>query len=346
MAYKRISPQPVAEGGTGAATLTGILIGNGTSAVGVSTVTQYGTVIAGASNTVSSVAPSATAGVPLVSAGASSNPAYGTAVVGGGGTGVTSLAANTLLQGGTTVAASNSLANDFTATTASAGVTRFINVSNTDNSDNTSHAEIRSITGGTSGGDPFINFTITGASSVSMGLDNSDSDTLKITDNAAGPSGGTTIYSLSTAGLQKLPLQSSFSAYLSADADDQTGDGSAYTIAFNSEQWDQAANYAANTFTAPIAGKYLFNYKLSMDDIGAAHTGLIVEIGGVTVASANPFLLSNAVVAGTLTLTGSVILSLAASATVTMVVTVSGSTKTVDIKGTTAGSLFQGQLLC
>lgn len=76
-------------GGTGAATLTGVLTGNGTSAITASAVTQYGTVIAGASNAVSSVAPSATSGVPYISQGSSANPVFGTAVVAGGGTGST-----------------------------------------------------------------------------------------------------------------------------------------------------------------------------------------------------------------------------------------------------------------
>ena len=81
----------VSNGGTGAATLTGVLTGNGTSAVTANAVTQYGTVIAGASNAVSSVAPSATSGVPYISQGSSSNPAFGTAVVAGGGTGVATM---------------------------------------------------------------------------------------------------------------------------------------------------------------------------------------------------------------------------------------------------------------
>lgn len=102
MGYKRVSPQPVIEGGTGAATLTGVLTGNGTSAVTANAVTQYGTVIAGASNAVTSVAPSATSGVPLISQGAAANPAYGTAVVAGGGTGVASTTAYAVLCGGTT----------------------------------------------------------------------------------------------------------------------------------------------------------------------------------------------------------------------------------------------------
>ena len=81
----------VAGGGTGAVTLTGVLTGNGTSAVTASTITQYGTVIADASNGVVSVAPDATSGVPLISQGAAANPAFGTTVVAGGGTGAVTL---------------------------------------------------------------------------------------------------------------------------------------------------------------------------------------------------------------------------------------------------------------
>lgn len=98
-AYKRISPQPVVEGGTGATTLTGVLIGNGTSAITASTVTQHDVLVGAASNAITSVAPSATSGVPLISQGASSDPAFGTAVVAGGGTGATTLTAHGVLLG-------------------------------------------------------------------------------------------------------------------------------------------------------------------------------------------------------------------------------------------------------
>lgn len=95
-------PIEVTKGGTAATTLTGVLTGNGTSAVTANAVTQYGTVIAGASNAVSSVAPSATSGVPFISQGAAANPVYGTAVVAGGGTGVATLTAYGVLAAGTT----------------------------------------------------------------------------------------------------------------------------------------------------------------------------------------------------------------------------------------------------
>lgn len=72
-------------------TSSGIQTFNATTGVfTASTVTQYGTVIAGANNTVTSVAPSATSGVPLISQGGAANPVYGTAAIAGGGTNATS----------------------------------------------------------------------------------------------------------------------------------------------------------------------------------------------------------------------------------------------------------------
>lgn len=68
----------VAGGGTGAISLTGVLIGNGTSPVTGNTVTQYDVLVGGASNAISSVGPG-TSGQILQSGGNSANPAYSTA---------------------------------------------------------------------------------------------------------------------------------------------------------------------------------------------------------------------------------------------------------------------------
>lgn len=68
----------VAGGGTGATTLTGVLTGNGTSAITASAVTQYDVLVGGASNAVSSVGPGSS-GQILQSGGNSANPAYSTA---------------------------------------------------------------------------------------------------------------------------------------------------------------------------------------------------------------------------------------------------------------------------
>ncbi len=64
----------------------------------------YGPVVAGSTSTsaLTSVSPSATTGIPLVSQGSSANPSFSTAVVAGGGTGATSLTAYAVICGGTT----------------------------------------------------------------------------------------------------------------------------------------------------------------------------------------------------------------------------------------------------
>lgn len=76
------APVTVPNGGTGLTSVTAhdLLVGNGTSALTL-------------------LAPSATSGVALISQGAASNPAYGTVVVAGGGTGATTLTAHGVLLG-------------------------------------------------------------------------------------------------------------------------------------------------------------------------------------------------------------------------------------------------------
>ena len=82
----------VASGGTGTTTLTGVVIGNG--GVGpftASAITQYDVLVGGATNTITSIAPPGAGGIPLISNGSASNPSFSTAVVAGGGTGVTTM---------------------------------------------------------------------------------------------------------------------------------------------------------------------------------------------------------------------------------------------------------------
>jgi hypothetical protein len=64
--------------------------------------TQYNVLLGQNTTTVGLAAPTATVGVPLVSTGGSSYPAFGTATVGGGGTGDTSFTAYSVITGGTT----------------------------------------------------------------------------------------------------------------------------------------------------------------------------------------------------------------------------------------------------
>lgn len=76
-------PAQVAKGGTGAATLTGVLTGNGTSAITANAVTQYTVLLGGASNAVSEVSGVGTSGQVLTSNGAAMDPTWQDAAGGG-----------------------------------------------------------------------------------------------------------------------------------------------------------------------------------------------------------------------------------------------------------------------
>lgn len=75
MGYRGAHPLKVNQGFTGASTLTGILSGNGTSAVTASAVTQYGLLVGGASNAVNSISPGVS-GTVCYSPTTSANPSF------------------------------------------------------------------------------------------------------------------------------------------------------------------------------------------------------------------------------------------------------------------------------
>jgi len=83
-------------------TTSGIPVYDGAGSFSAETTTQYDVLVGDTNNGIANVAPSATSGVPLISQGSSANPAFGTAVVAGGGTGVTTNTAYAVLCGGTT----------------------------------------------------------------------------------------------------------------------------------------------------------------------------------------------------------------------------------------------------
>lgn len=68
--------------------------------------TQHAAIVGGANGQITSISPSSTSGVPLISQGSSSDPTFGTAVVAGGGTGSTSFNINGAVYSGTTTTGS------------------------------------------------------------------------------------------------------------------------------------------------------------------------------------------------------------------------------------------------
>lgn len=232
------------------------------------------------------------------------------------------------------------IAGDVSQVASLSGASLVVLTSNTSNTASAQAYHQCQIAGATAG-DAFFQANITSGQSWVWGLDNSDSDAYVLAASAT--LGTTNVMRVSTAGDINYPLQPAFSASLSADVANATGDGTAYTIAFNTEQYDQGGDFAANTFTAPVAGRYRFNYTISVDDLLVGHTKMEVTVGGRMVERCNPFAIADS--DGFCLMSGSVDLSLAASATVTMIVTITGSTKTVTVKGTTSsGTFLSGQL--
>lgn len=78
-----------------------------------------------------------------------------------------------------------------------------------------------------------------------------------------------TISTFIVPGSIKASAQPSFSAYSSSDQDDVTGDASDATVVFGTEEYDTTNNFITSTFTATIAGRYLFNTCIEWEDGGA-----------------------------------------------------------------------------
>lgn len=130
-------------------------------------------------------------------------------------------------------------------------------------------------------GDPFIRFDINQVDKFSYGVDDTDADSLKITDGAD-PSSGNTVWKMTSAGERTMPLQPLFKAGLTNNLGNITGDSTVYNfnaVAFT-ENHDIGNNFDATTgiFTAPVTGFYLFVCAIDLTGLAAAHTTAIGEL--------------------------------------------------------------------
>jgi hypothetical protein len=137
-------------------------------------------------------------------------------------------------------------------------------LNNTDNTNASSDAVISVDVGGANAGDPCIAFSTTVAGeTVIFGMDNSDSNKLKITQGGDRPSNGNIQWVMTTAGERTMPLQPAFGAYLAATtANNKIGFNATYQLGTDAltEIFDQNADFNVNgTFTAPVTGLYHLN---------------------------------------------------------------------------------------
>lgn len=165
-------------------------------------------------------------------------------------------------------------------------------------------------------------------------------------DNPALSAGGSQVHSWKTTGNLQ-PLQPAFLAYLSADAVDVTGDGTQYTVPCDTEVFDQGANYVPGTgvFTAPVTGRYLLSATAGMTGVLSGHTTATLRI----VTSSRTYTTTQTLpaTAGTYAFDLQVVANMTAGDTASMSMQVSGSTKVVDLTGSSSPRThFSGALLC
>lgn len=233
----------------------------------------------------------------------------------------------------TTNSIDNTCLNDLSVSSATNGVERKVTVINSTNAANSAATVVTSVAGGTAG-DAKFQALISGGQIWSAGLDNSDSDAFVLSSNVA--LGTTNVMRVSTTGLINYPLQPTFRARRSADVANATGDGTLYTVPFNTELYDVTNNYASPNFTVPIAGQYLVTAGVVFGNlsVGAGHTTVQILItstalGDIANSRVNAASNSN----GFIALNCSCISALAAADTVYVRAQVEGGTKTVTIQG-------------
>jgi hypothetical protein len=145
--------------------------------------------------------------------------------------------------------------------------------------------------------------------------------------------------------------RSAFFVYLTTDVTNATGDGTAYTVIYDTKSFDQGNDFtlATGIFTAPVTGRYQFNCVLSYNPNASTVTvGTVVLVTtGLNIAMVR----CNGAVdtVSPTSRSGSVICPMTAGDTAKIVTTLTGGTKTVTIVGATAGrpnTHFSGFLVC
>lgn len=173
------------------------------------------------------------------------------------------------------VASNNGIYNTVGASIS--GVTNTLTVTNLSNTASSAARETIVVGGGTAA-DPTINWNVSGVTNWEMGIDNSVSDNLTISQSAA--LGTKDVWRMDVNGARIMPLQPTAIVRLVTPVLNATGDGTNVQIVFDGVLVDQAANYNVGTgvFTAPVTGNYLITAQVSYNGLTAAHTGALLLI--------------------------------------------------------------------
>lgn len=149
--------------------------------------------------------------------------------------------------------------------------------------------------------------------------------------------GSATNIILEPSGRYTSPNKPAFFARTGSAQANVTGDGTLYTISYNTEQFDRGNIFSGNTLTIPVTGVYQINHYCSIFNLTAAHNDAYLQISTAGTfnrtfrnAFCNPGVLAGAS-STSYTLNMGIVANFAAGDTVQFKVQVSGSTKTINI---------------
>ena len=136
-----------------------------------------------------------------------------------------------------------------------------------------------------------------------------------------------------------------FAVYHNAGTANVTGDGTAFTMTYGAEVFDTGSDFASNTFTAPVAGKYLFTCMVSLVGVLAAHTDGRIEIvttqnDQMMIFSPGKIFESNTIVRPHI----SAIMDMDAGDTAFIRLNVYNAARVVDLQGTYLSNQFSGAI--
>ena len=170
------------------------------------------------------------------------------------------------------------------------------------------------------------------------------------TDQLAFTTAGAQAMKIDATGAVTMPLQPAFSIYNSATDSNVTGDGTLVVVDFNTETFDQGSDFATDTFTAPVTGRYLLQAQVGLQGTeDATNTRYTVQL----VTSNRPYIFHEQRVMrqndggqNIVLLNGSVVADMDASDTAVVKCAVFGGSAVVDIWGNSQHeTFFSGCLL-
>jgi len=384
MAYKRISPMPVAEGGTGDSSLTAyaVLCGGTTSTGAVQSIAGVGTsgqiLTSNGAGALPTFQAAPASGIQTIN-GNSGSVTGSTVTLTGGTTGAAFTGVSTTMTmsfaGITANGGTVSLATDATTSTINVGSGAGVKTSTFGSTNSTSATTVQSGSGAlnitSTNGALTIN-SGTGALGIStdasattvsfatgaavktttLGSTNTTSSTAikSGTGNIAMNSGLT----VDSSGRNYNTVQPAFSAALSTStANNVTGDGTTYTIICNTEIFDQGSNYnnSTGTFTAPITGRYFFKIAAMATNLASGSDPYQLKIVTTARTYECSYINAGAVRSGGsfCQQSGDALADMTAGDTCTFAIVVAGGTKTVGVYSTGSADCFtfcSGMLVC